>query len=255
MLVYRMIIQYFSDIHLEFIEKSKLEEFLENIKASPNAVCICAGDIGNPLHSNNHYDRFMKHVSKCFKKVFVIAGNHEYYQSTALISEVNAYLSDYFTQYSNISFLNNTVELYEDYTFIGTTLWSHIANPEYAINDVRNIPNCDTIQYNQLNARCVDFLKTALKTNTNCIVITHHMPSESLIDSKYKTHTFAPYNQWFYCNMDSVIDMYKTKIKCWIYGHTHTPSTTEINNIPFICNPIGYPNENSSIDFNKTLSL
>ena len=94
-----------------------------------------------------------------------------------------------------------------------------------------------------------------LQKNENCIIITHHMPSESLIDIKYKTKQMLPYNQWFYCNMDNLIETKKDKIKCWIYGHTHTPSNVIINEIPFLCNPIGYPNENSILDLDKNFTI
>ena len=56
---------------------------------------------------------------------------------------------------------------------------------------------------------------------------------------------------WFYCNMDNIIKKYENNIKCWIYGHTHTPSNVIINNIPFLCNPIGYIDENDVLDFQK----
>ena len=51
--------------------------------------------------------------------------------------------------------------------------------------------------------------------------------------------------------MDDLIETQKDKIKYWIYGHTHTSSNIIINEIPFLCNPIGYPNENSILDFQK----
>jgi hypothetical protein len=91
----------------------------------------------------------------------------------------------------------------------------------FKINDVRSIPNLDIIEYNRLNKLCVDFLENAVRINKNCVVITHHMPSESLIDIKYKTPNMQPYNQWFYCNTAKFIENNQTKIKCWIYGHTH----------------------------------
>ena len=64
-----------------------------------------------------------------------------------------------------------------------------------------------------------------------------------------------PYNQWFYCNMDELIETNGNKIKCWIYGHTHTPSNVIINGIPFLCNPIGYPNENVNLNFLSTIRI
>jgi predicted phosphodiesterase len=102
---------------------------------------------------------------------------------------------------------------------------------------------------------CVDFLENTLENNNNCVIITHHIPSSSLIDIKYKTQKMLPYNQWFYCNMDDLIEKNNDKIKCWIYGHTHMPSTNIINKIPFLCNPIGYPNENTNLNFQKNITI
>jgi len=250
-----MIIRYLSDLHLEFIKPNKLEKFIRKIPSGVDEICVLAGDVGNPYKSN--YDIFMKFISKNFKKTFVISGNHEYYNKTKTIQETNVFLKDYYQQYNNISFLNNNYEIYDNYCFIGTTLWSKITNPKYDINDVHKIPNFDYIQYNKLNGINVEFLEDALINNENCIIITHHVPSESLIDTKYKTKEMAPYNQWFYCNMDEFIEKNKNKIKCWIYGHTHTPSNVVINEVPFLCNPIGYPNENSIsiLDFQKNFTI
>jgi predicted phosphohydrolase len=246
-------IRYFSDLHLEFIKPNKIEKFIKKIPSGMDEICILAGDIGYPTSSN--YDIFMNFINTNFKKSFIIAGNHEYYNKTNTIDQINSFLSEYFAKFHNISFLNNNYEYYDGYCFIGTTLWSKITNPDFEINDVHNIPNFDYIKYNRLNMLSVDFLEDALDHNKNCIVITHHMPSKSLIDVKYTTQQMMPYNQWFYCNMDDLIERQKDKIKCWIYGHTHTPSNNTINGIPFLCNPIGYPAENSKLDFTKNIII
>jgi predicted phosphodiesterase len=244
---------YFSDLHLEFIVTNKIEKFIKKIPSGINEICILAGDIGNPYQSN--YDIFMKHISKNYKKTFVIAGNHEYYNKIKTIQETNEFLKEYFHKFDNISFLNNSYELYDGYCFIGTTLWSKITNPKYEINDIYSIPHFDYIQYNRLNMLSIDFLEDAIQNNENCIVITHHVSSNSLIDIKYKSQKMQPYNQWFCCDMDELIESKKDKIQCWIYGHTHTPSDKIINDIPFLCNPIGYPGENNKFDFQKMIKL
>ena len=64
-----------------------------------------------------------------------------------------------------------------------------------------------------------------------------------------------PYNQWFYSNMEIFINENGKKIKCWLYGHTHKPSNCIINNTRFICNPIGYIDENDENDYDKTIEL
>ena len=248
-----MKLRYLSDLHLEFIKPNKIEEFIRKIPSGIDEICILAGDIGNPYQLN--YDIFMKVMSKNFKKTFIISGNHEYYNKTKTLQETDEFMKKYFQKYNNISFLNNNYEIYNNYCFIGTTLWSKITNPLYKINDVYEIPHFDYIQYNRLNMLSVDFLENSLQNNNNCIVITHHIPSNDLIDIKYKTKKMLPYNQWFYCNMDELIENNKNKIKCWIYGHTHTPSNIIINKIPFLCNPIGYPNENVNLNFNSTITF
>jgi len=248
-----MKLRYLSDLHLEFIKPNKIEQFIRQIPSGIHEVCVLAGDVGNPYQSN--YDVFMNFISNNFKKTFVISGNHEYYNKTKTIQETNRFLKEYFSKFNNISFLNNECEKYDGFCFIGTTLWSKITNPKYEINDVYNIPNFDYIKYNGLNMLSVDFLEDAINNNKNCIVITHHIPSSSLIDVKYKTSKMRPYNQWFYYNMDDLIETKGSKIKCWIYGHTHTPSNVIINGIPFLCNPIGYPDENSKIDFQTNITI
>jgi len=80
-------------------------------------------------------------------------------------------------------------------------------------------------------------------------MITHHMPSKGLINAKYFAPAVVNYNQWVYSNMDDFIYKHKDKIKCWIYG---PPLVCKIHNIPpSVCNPIGYPDENTECDFNK----
>ena len=248
-----MKVRYFSDLHLEFINPNEINKFISKIYPGIDEICILAGDIGNPYQSS--YDIFMKFISKNFKKTFVITGNHEYYNKTKMIQETNEFMKEYFQQFNNITFLNNNYEIYNNYCFIGTTLWSKITNPLYEINDVYKIPNFDYIQYNRLNMLSIDFLEDALQNNENCIVITHHMPSSSLIDVKYKSQQMRPYNQWFCCDMDELIKTSENKIKYWIYVHTHTPSNVIINGIPFLCNPIGYPNENRILDFQKNFTI
>ena len=248
-----MLIRYLSDLHLEFINPNKLHNVFNKIQSSnKKEVCILAGDIDNPYKSN--YDNFMKHVSNNFKKTFVIAGNHEYYNETKTIEETNIFLDNYFKKFNNISFLNNSCEYYENYYFVGTVLWSRITDPKYKINDMYRIPKFDSSKYNQLNSESIEFLK-CIKQNNNNIIITHHLPSHSLTDDKYNIPEMLPYHQWFSNDMDKFIDEHKNNIKCWFYGHTHTPSNKLISNIPFLCNPIGYPKENTTVNYNADIII
>lgn len=248
-----MQVRYLSDLHLEFIKPNKINNFIKNIPPGHDEICILAGDIGNPYQEN--YDIFLNFININFKKTFIIAGNHEYYNDNKTIQETKEFMQNYFKKFNNISFLDNDYEIYDGYCFIGTTLWSKITDPYYEINDVHSIPNFDYIKYNNLHTLCIDFLEKTINNNNNIIIITHHLPLTELIDKKYKSYKMQPYNQWFSCNLDELIKENKTKIKAWFYGHTHTPSNIILNEIPFLCNPIGYPNENQNVDFQKIITI
>lgn len=244
-----MKIRYVSDLHLERVRPDRIDLWLQCIPPGLDEVCILAGDIGNPQQPQ--YDVFMKFISQNFKKTFVIAGNHEYYHHT--IQETNEHLVSYFKQFDNITFLKDSYEIYEGYCFVGTTLWSNVTNPQFKINDMYRIHGFDYVQYNQLHRESVAFLQDTLEKNENCIVITHHLPSYCLIDAKYLVPAMRPYNQWFYSHMDPLFE--PEKIKAWFYGHTHTPCKKVIQDIPFLCNPVGYPGENAEVDFQAMFEL
>lgn len=239
-----MKLRYFSDLHLERIKH--MDAFLAQIPPGPDEVCILAGDIGNPCKP--HYDVFMQFIRKNFMKAFVIAGNHEYYHNP--MEETNQHLDKYFKQFENVSFLKESYEMYGGYCFVGTTLWTNVTDPRYKINDVYSIPRFDYMECNRQHRKSIEFLKEAL-THENCVVMTHHVPSTSLIHPKYLTPSMMPYHQWFACDLDA---FFTPNIKAWFHGHTHTPSVAKIQNIPFLCNPIGYPGENT-VDFEATFIL
>ena len=144
--------------------------------------------------------------------------------------------------YNNISFLNNTIEIYEHYTFIGTTLWSYI--PEYikndelnAYNDFKKIKGMNRQKYNQLYKKNLEFLTNEIKNKNNIICLTHHLPSIELIHEKYKN-----YQNFMFANKLNYL--IKDNIKLWMCGHSHTGNTKIINNVICTLNPFGYPNEN-----------
>ncbi len=250
-----MNIKYLSDIHLEFIQPGMIRKFIKNINNVTNAdICILAGDIGNPYSEN--YKLFFTHINSIFPKTFVIAGNHEFYNNDKEVYQTREYLKTYFNDYPNVSFLDNSTELYKNHLFIGTTLWSHISKPQFKINDVYAIKKLNVDTYNFLHSEAVGFLSNTLEqAETNCIVISHHMPSKIFIDNQYTGPKYVNYNQWFYSNQDDLMKKFNSKIKCWFYGHTHTPLSIKYDGIQYCCNPIGYPGENDYNNFNQTITI
>lgn len=235
-----MKIRYFSDLHLEFRKGFDLSI----IKPGKDEILILAGDIGKPILTE--YYSLFDYLSRNFKKIFYVPGNHEYYSETSHIGITQEMIPSILRKYPNISLLDCSDEIYEGYHFIGATMWSLVKNHRYKINDIYSIPGMTIPVYNELNKNEVEYLTDMIDAPLKdgikgIIVITHHIPSESLIDPEYK---FNDYNQWFFTDMDKIIERNKGKIVGWWYGHTHTSAENNYLGVDFHCNPAGYPGEN-----------
>lgn len=241
-----MRIQYLSDMHLEFLKTPPL------IKAVAPVLCLL-GDIGYPF--SNIYQEFLYNINSNpkFKKIFIISGNHEYYSKEKSINEVDIQISDIIknNNLNKISFLNNTKEYYDNHLFVGTTLWSHISDPNHLINDFISIKDMTVDKYNELHHDAKNFMSSSISnTNKKTILLTHYLPSYTIIHPKYSK--YSKYNQCFASECDHLIN---DPVSLWLYGHTHTPKIDYINKVPVICNPIGYPEENKDANFEKIVEI
>jgi len=239
-----MRIYYLSDLHTEFHNLLSLNRMLSRIKPSTqNEVCVCAGDIGSIIHSKKNYEITINYLSKNFAKVFVINGNHEYYNGeNQTVEQINEKMASYF-HWSNVHWLNNSTYAYNGVNFIGTTLWTNVDKGIPQINDTKYIPQMTRETYNQHHLCCRTWLRSQVPLTGKNVIITHHMPSAQLIAPQYAGCSVNP---WFFCNMEKFIENNKNHISCWIYGHTHTASKQFLHGVPMLCNPFGYPNENKT---------
>jgi predicted phosphodiesterase len=238
-------IRLLSDLHLEIHDLDKQLTF-----KSDADVVILAGDIGNPHQSS--YESIINKLSLLHSKVLVISGNHEYYSQTNDMPDIDDQIQQICDDDDDIHFLQMRSIIYERVKFIGCTLWSEVKDSSLTkyMNDFNKIKSNDnqplTIsEYNDIHTLHRKWLETELtKPKTNdydkVCVITHHLPSYSLIDPQY---TDEPTNCFF------ATDVNTQNADIWCYGHTHKANKTEINGTKFYCNPRGYPGEKT--EWNK----
>lgn len=255
-------IQYVSDLHLELYDKLAFPLVL---KPAARYLAL-AGDIGQPRKTN--FTSFIEYASKNWDRVFYVAGNHEYYASRRAeqwkyskpqtMFEVQTHLQEIIAPYKNVSFLhhdNPSVYLSdENVAIVGSTLWTHIPNDfktdaTHGINDYNYIPieGDKGIQKltpditNLIHEKEYAMLESTIdywgSQKAQVCVITHHMPSYSLISPRYYG---SPYNCCFASHAERLM---KPHVKAWIYGHTHNAGTGIIKNTICAVNARGYPNE------------
>ena len=243
-----MRIQYFSDLHLEFVKKFSFGSKIRPV----TPVLVLAGDLGKP--SSPLYWGLLEYVSQSFSKVFIITGNHEYYNGTNTMTQTDECIRKICQSFTNISFLSNSYEDYEGVRFIGSTLWSRVSKNTSLINDFYQIKGMTVSRYNELHDEAVAFLDEAIRQSkeSKVVVVTHHLPSHSLVDPCY-----SRYRSYQDCFSTDVEHLIRPPVTCWIYGHTHKPyhGLFGEGGVQMCCNPIGYPKENCDINFEAVVEI
>ena len=234
-----MRIQYCSDLHLEFGHNSNY------LSANPlkviGDILILAGDIV-PLHDEFLNNSFFRFLSKNYRQVFWVPGNHEHYYRD-IFDYGNSFR---FTIRENIDVLNNVELQYEGVRFIFSTLWSRIgeANEKYIeqnVSDFECITNNDkkfrVTDFNRLHTESFEFLSQSLeKNNKKTVVVTHHVPS---VKCNPAVHINSIINEAFTVDLTEYI--HRSNVNFWIYGHSHyNQKPLYIGKTIMLTNQLGY---------------
>ena len=251
-------IYYSSDLHLEFEDENLLKIYEKDIYQ--DSYLVLAGDICC-YNEKGRFKTFFEYISKKFKRIIYIAGNHEYYKKTLdddkIIELIKPFGNVYFLQDSYITFEDDMI------TFYGTTLWTRLSQNnginmmvESSLNDYKYIRDPDSfkkitrsltgeifeISYEEL--KCFLKNKPAGKT----VIVSHHLPLYQVIVEKYKNYEL---NSGYASDLHD--ELVQFDFDYWIFGHTHFTMRYDLINymsksIPFVCNPRGYNSENEKFD-------
>lgn len=222
-----MRLQVLSDLHLEMTGDTSSIPVLGD-------VLVVAGD----LHRASVVVEILCNLARRWKHVVYVPGNHEYWGIS--IAEGDAMLQA--PTPPNVHVLNRQSTVIEGRRFVGCTLWSHPQSLKRC-NDAYRIKGCTRDAMREWNVECRQFLSK----ETADVVVTHFMPV-LLCDLVAVGHK-SPYA------LDSEMDSYfgnagidLSRGKLWIFGHTHTRIDAEVRGARLVCNPVGYPCENTPAD-------
>ncbi|KAJ6232356.1 ser/thr protein phosphatase superfamily [Anaeramoeba flamelloides] len=269
-------IQVISDTHIEMVRTS-IEEYTQAVIKPNGDVLAIAGDLGDPFRIN--YSQFLSVVSKQFKLVLVIAGNHEFYRGRRFDENKNRLkktipstiqkIQEIVGEFDNVKFLNNDSMILKlknkNIRVLGTVLWSEI--PESAMEDIRNGLNDysliytnedDRISVNQSHQLFEKNLKwivdqvneSTQSENEECLVLSHHCPtmkgtSAPKFSGGMTNHAFSSSleNLFIGTSLENQQKMglkNKSNIKTWICGHTHWNFDLNIKGTRVVSNQRGY---------------
>eukprot|EP00026_Physarum_polycephalum_P009745 Phypoly_transcript_09879.p1 GENE.Phypoly_transcript_09879~~Phypoly_transcript_09879.p1 ORF type:complete len:267 (+),score=34.75 Phypoly_transcript_09879:469-1269(+) len=240
--------QIISDMHVEF---PKVREFLPAEALEPKAPYLAMlGDIGYP--SQPKYQELLLAMADRFQKVFVIAGNHEYYKAEYYSTKQK--IKEICALKNNIIYMDKTSILVDGVRVLGTTLWSYVPPDKIlpvanALNDYHLIKVQDP-NTNQASLLCVEqsvewfndelnWLKEqialAKQNGERVVVFTHHAPLVK--GTSHPRFDNSPHNCAFSSDLQDILG---DPIDLWCFGHTHYSSDQTVKGTRVVSNQVGY---------------
>lgn len=255
-----MKIRIMSDLHMEF-------EFYPIPKCDDDSdtILVIAGDIA-VADKPYTYKQLLPDLSDRFHTVLYVFGNHEYYRGSLITarSKIQQVIDD--EELHNVIIMENDIYRRGDVSFIGATLWTDYDNnnpmtmlhAEGIMNDYKVIRTGNAKAPYLMKARALDMYQMFLTSKEyifskideeknagqRVCVITHHGPSFQSIAS---VDAGDPSNGAYVSNLDN--DILNSEPDVWIHGHTHFHHDYYIGDTRVICNPKGYPGEQSRSRF------
>ena len=250
-----MLVQICSDLHLEFAQN---RDWIRAHPLVPKAeILLIAGDTYYINEKLNTLD-FIKRVSDQFKAVYLVPGNHEYYDGFDTATAIGTMFESIT---SNVFLVNNYTTQIDDVQFVFSTLWSTIQKNILAImngmTDFRRIQfeneRFTVHHFNQLHEACFEFIKEAVNRNGKKIVVTHHLPSVLCNAEEFKNSLL---NDAFCVEKTNFI--LNSTIDYWVYGHSHRNlNDFKIGTTQMVTNQLGYvgKNEHTTFSLEKVIEI
>jgi predicted phosphodiesterase len=279
-----MKIRVVSDLHLEFgglLVTNEKEDDLLILSGDIIVGSVLRPERRNHPENLSHHEKveaerfhdFFTMVSKEFKNVIMVPGNHEYYHGD--ISRENHTIRDFLAQFDNVHFLLNESIVIDGIRFIGTPLWTDfnggdpisMLKAESLMNDYHIIWDEESCFLNKQSSaklhpnRTLELHRESLDTiskiyesssEDSIVVIGHHAPSRQSTHPKY-IHD-RDLNGAYSTNLDGFIEKHE-RIKLWTHGHTHHSFDYMIGKTRVVCNPRGYYLREENCEFDPNLSV
>lgn len=260
-----------SDLHTEFHDYKVVP-----MPDDKETVLVLAGDIGCIHHSSSSaaLRSFIIDCSNRFRHVIWVMGNHEHYHGSLLLTQHKIRDMLVACELHNVSLLENENVVIDDVTFVGATLWTDCFNNDpFAefefkhMNDSRHIRfgNTDdpykfrltaleTMREHDRSRMCLSSdIRKAKQQGLKTVVVTHHAISEMSRDDEFK---FSSNNMFFYSHLHDYFAEEEPDLM--IHGHMHTAKDYYLDDnkvTRVICNPRGYPTQETGFDEKLTVEI
>ncbi len=258
--------QVVSDVHLETMRLP-----YPKIVEPKSDVLFLAGDIGKPFVHNNGLKTWLSEISKQFKVLVYVPGNHEYYSDNIDMldmADIDNELKSYEESIDNLCFLNPGVVEIGGVRVVGGALWSHV--PKHAcpyvkgrLNDYRRIyldgktiDVSDTVNIHETQLEFITYeITKAAQLNKPSILCTHHSPM--LLHTSPDRYMGAIHNPSLHGFGTDLMYLFRnhgtignSSLAWAIHGHTHHNQMSEHYGTTVYSNQRGYHEHHTGNKYN-----
>lgn len=256
-----------SDLHLDVGYRNKKVPF--RFEAIPECdVIVVPGDVCENMEVGVEW------IDTCRREfgrpIIYVGGNHEFYRTTrdgslmkARGRAANMLCSSHHRSGCNlVHVLQDGVSVVAGVRFLGCTLWTDYRLDGEAwqvpamLNAEKMMTDHEAIRYAAGGYRpwlpkdcliehenSINWLKLCLEKPFDgpTVVVTHHAPSSKSIHPQFRGSLL---NGAYASNLDHLVD----RATLWVHGHVHHRFDYEIGDGRVVCNPRGYPDEQTGFD-------
>jgi predicted phosphodiesterase len=237
-------VQVLSDLHLEVWQQ--YTSFANSFPATAPFL-VLAGDVGRVI-DHDDYLKFLQAQTSRYEKVFLVLGNHEFYDL-----DYNSTVTQAKSLVQEPSLGGKVVLLHRsrwddpdsDLTILGCTLWSSIPEDIFdvvraKVKDYQRINGWTPQHHNAAHAKDVTWLKEQVSQATaekrRIMVVTHHAPCiKGTSHPKYENNPWTPAFA-----TDLLGQGTWGAVRVWIFGHTHFSTEFVRNGTRVVSNQRGY---------------
>ncbi|MGU3401587.1 metallophosphoesterase [Brucellaceae bacterium D45D] len=235
-----------SDLHQEFADTP-----WQPNQIADHDILIAAGDIHqSPAQSIAYLNSLTR------RPIIYVLGNHEFY-GKEWTKTLNL-CRDATAKTDNIHFLENDVAIINGVRFLGCSLWTDFNVLGSAAFD-KHVVERGMADFNQIRLASGGYLTTdkwldrhyesvawlrsmlSIPFSGPTVVVTHHAPHKKSIHPRYAGDALTA---GFVNHLPDLLE----KADIWVHGHVHDTFDYQVANCRVLCNPRGYPRENTGFD-------
>jgi predicted phosphodiesterase len=255
-----------SDLHIDQWDKTlevknpcgKVKHFPYSFKETTNKILVIAGDISDNIDLSIKY---LNEQSDKYERILFVDGNHEHASSFPNLLDIN-------TINEKIQKLNNEKIVYLPKTHykLGKTIfigycgwWDYDNNKQESIESALSYFESWIKEIAESTGASLSFINNVMKNSYNqhellkkhldyyqndetieeIVIVTHTVPLKQLaLDENGNIETSCQLQS----SAESLLEKY-SKLKKWIFGHTHNQMSLVKDGVHFVSNPRGRPED------------